>query len=216
MLVGIMEEGSDLLSALRSLSDGDRAAVEIGLVPLARSAALGDLAADFAHDVANSLFGILGLAELLLDDVEPGSEGEERLRLLRQTAVELKGSLQGLLGLTRADPGPTGPADLAAAARAALAAARFGAARSLTVEERYPAEPALVDCPEPLLVEAALHVLLGARAVGGPLTVVVEGRSLSVAPAGHESVGLLAAGRIAAAHGGRLERSGEAVALVFG
>jgi hypothetical protein len=46
--------------------------------------------------------------------------------------------------------------------------------------------------------------------------VVVEGRSLSVAPAGPESVGLLAAGRIAAAHGGRLERSGEAVALVFG
>jgi signal transduction histidine kinase len=215
MLVGIMEDGSDLLSALRSLSDGDRAAVETGLVPLARSAALGDLAADFAHDVANSLFGILGLAELLLDDVEPGSEDEERLRLLRQTAVELKGSLQGLLGLTRADPEATGPGDLAASARTALAAARYGVGRSLTVTERYPDEPVLVDCPEPLLVEAALHLVLGARAAGGPVTVAVEARSLRVAPAGPESLGLLAAGRIAAAHGGRLERSGDAVALVF-
>jgi signal transduction histidine kinase len=216
MLEGIMDEESVLLSALRSLPDGDRAAAEEALAPLARSSALGELAADFAHDVANSLFGILGLAELLLDDAEPGSEDEERLRLLRHTAVELKGSLQSLLGLARADPDAGGPADLAGAARAALAVARYGAGRSLTIEERYPAEPALVDCPQPLLAEAALHLVLGARAAGERLTVVVEGRSLIVAPAGPESLGRLAAGRIAAAHGGRLERTGDAVALVFG
>lgn len=215
MLVGIMDERSDLLSALRSLPDGDRAAIEERLAPLARSAALGDLAADFAHDVANSVFGLLGIVDLLLEDVAPGSEGEERLRLLRRTAVELKRSLQGLLGFARADAG-AGPADLGAAARAAVALARYGSGRSLSVEERYPPEPELVDCPEPLLVEAVLHLLLGARAAGAALTVTVEDGSLSVAPAGPESLGQLAAGRIAAAHGGRLERSGNAFVLSFG
>src|ERR1700688_4174701 len=86
-----------LLSTLLSLPDDRRAAVERLLVPLARSAALGELAADVAHDVANPLFGAIGLVDLLLEDAAPASEEAARLQLLQQTTLEMKGTLQVLL-----------------------------------------------------------------------------------------------------------------------
>ena len=46
-------------------------------MPLARSAALGDLAADVGHDIANALFGVLGLVELLLEDASPARQDED-------------------------------------------------------------------------------------------------------------------------------------------
>ena len=55
-------------------------------------------------------------------------------------------------------------ADLAAAVQAALGLVRHGTASSLEVDERYPAVPQLVACPEPLLRQAVLHLLLAARA----------------------------------------------------
>ena len=60
-----------LLSTILSLPDDQRPRVERELVPLARAAALGELAADVAHDVANPLFGVLGLVDLLLEDAAP-------------------------------------------------------------------------------------------------------------------------------------------------
>jgi signal transduction histidine kinase len=206
-------ERSALLSTLLSLPDESRPAVERALLPLARSAALGDLAADVAHDLANPLLGVLGLAELLLDDATPGTEEEERLRLLHLTAVELKGNLRALLDFARPADDVRAEADLAAAARRALAFVRKGAGKTLEVDERYPEEPQLVACPEPLAVQAALHVLLAARAAGPAIAIAVADGALRVAPAGPESLGLVAAARIAADHAGSLERSGDALTL---
>src|SRR4051812_37817752 len=84
-----------LLSTILSFPDDQRPALERELVPLARSAALGDLSADVAHDVANPLFGVLGLVDLLLDDAAPGTDDEARLRLVRQAALEMKATLRG-------------------------------------------------------------------------------------------------------------------------
>ena len=90
-----------LLSTILSLPDDQRASVERELVLLARSAALGDLAADVAHDVANPLFGVLGLVDLLLEDAIPGNDDEERLRLVSRAALEMKATLGGLLDFAR-------------------------------------------------------------------------------------------------------------------
>ena len=61
-----------LLPTLLDLPDERRAAVERELTPLARSAAPGELAADIGHDLANPLFAVLGLVDLLLLDAAPG------------------------------------------------------------------------------------------------------------------------------------------------
>jgi signal transduction histidine kinase len=206
MLCG-MGTGLTLLSTIRALPDGDRAAAERDLVLLARSAALGDLAADVAHDVANPLFGVLGLVDLLLEDAAPGTDEEDRLRLLRRTALEMKATLHDLLGFARQrDDAPVG--DLAAAVRSAIGLLRHGTGRSLELTEALPAGQELVACPEALLEQAALHLLLAARDAGGSVAVEVAGGALVVSPAGRDSLGALVAGRIAADHAGTLERDG--------
>src|SRR6266550_4741893 len=138
---------SALLSTILSLSDDQRVALERELTPLARAAALGDLAADVAHDIANPLFGVLGLVDLLIEDAAAGSEDEDRLRLLRQTALEMKATLEILLEFARSPDGEPAEASLEDAARQALELLRHGVGRSLEVDERYPPGPAIVPCP---------------------------------------------------------------------
>jgi len=189
------------------MPDDERAAVERELVTLARSVALGELAGDIAHDVANPLFGVLGLVDLLLEDSAAGSEEEDRLRLLRQTALEMKDTLRLLLDFARAGGRQTAEASLEEAARQAAALVRHGAGRSLALEERYPAEPVVVPCPPDLLVQAVLHLLAALRDAER-VTLEVSDGALRLSPAPPESFGVAVAGRIAADSGGRLERDG--------
>ena len=209
-----------LLSTLLPALPGEqRAALERELLPLARSAALGELAADIGHDLANPLFAVLGLVELLLLDAVPGSPAGERLRLVQQTALELKEGLRALLDYARPAEG-TENASLDDAARAATALVRHGHAKELQVTATCPAEPVVVRCPAGALAQAALHLVAAARASTGDAGAIeVEVASLDmqgvlrVRPAALGGVGLVAAGRIAADHGGSLEQEGDALAL---
>jgi signal transduction histidine kinase len=201
-----------LLSTLLSLPDDRRAAVERLLVPLARAAALGELAADVAHDVANPLFGAIGLVELLLEDAAPASEEAARLQLLQQTTLEMKRTLQVLLDFTRLAGESAGQASLDDAVRSALELLRHGTRRALEVEERYPPEPVIVPCPPGPLVQAVLQLLLAPRGVR-TLVVEVSGRTLRITPAPAESVGTLVAERIVTDHGGRLDRDASSTTL---
>ena len=201
-----------LLSTLLSLPDDRRAAVERLLVPLARAAALGELAADVAHDVANPLFGAIGLVDLLLQDAAPASAEAARLQLLQQTTLEMKGTLQVLLDFTRLAGESEGQASLDDAVRSALQLLRHGAGRALVVEERYPSEPVIVPCAPGALVQAVLQLLLAARGARG-LVVEVSGPTLQISPAPPESVGTLVAERIVTDNGGRLDRDASSITL---
>ena len=187
-------------------------ALERELTPLARAAALGDLAADVAHDVANPLFGVLGLVDLLLEDAAAGSEDEDRLRLLRQTALEMKATLRVLLDFARAPDGEPAEGSLEDAARQALELLRHGVGRSLLVDERYPPGPAIVPCPPSALAQAVLHLLLAARETGR-IEIEVDKGSLRISPSPVESLGVLVATRIAVDHGGTVERTEGSVTL---
>src|SRR3979490_1094065 len=171
-----------LLSTLLSLPAARRAAVERLLVPLARAAALGELAADVAHDVANPLFGAIGLVDLLLEDAAPASEEAAHLQLLQQTTLEMKGTLQVLLDFARLAGESASRAALDGAPRSALQLLRHGRGRSLAVEERYPSEAVFVPCPPGPLVQAVLQLLLAARGTRG-LVLEVSGPTLQVSPA---------------------------------
>ena len=181
-------------------------ALERELTPLARAAALGDLAADVAHDIANPLFGVLGLVDLLIEDAAAGSEDEDRLRLLRQTALEMKATLEILLEFARSPDGEPAEASLEDAARQALELLRHGVGRSLEVDERYPPGPAIVPCPPGALALAVLHLLLATRETGR-IELEVGNRSLRVSPSPVESIGVLVAARITVDHGGTVERA---------
>ena len=201
-----------LLSTLLSLPDDRRAAVERLLVPLARSAALGELAADVAHDVANPLFGAIGLVDLLLEAAEPASAEAARLQLLQQTTLEMQGTLQVLLDFTRLAGESAGPASLDEAVRSALQLLRHGTGRALAVEVRYPPEPVIVPCPPGALVQAVLQLLLAARGAR-ELVAEVSGPTLRISPAPAESVGTLVAERIVTDNGGRLDRNADSLTI---
>lgn len=205
---------SILLSTLRSLPDGERIAVERELAPLARAAALGELAADVAHDVANPLFGILGLVDLLLEDTPGGSDDEELLGLLRQTALELKGTVGVLLDFVRVEDDDSAQASLADATRQALELLQHGVGRSLEIDARYAEEPTVVPCPRALLVQAVLQVLIASREAGR-IEVEVGERWLRVSPPPEESLGALVALRIALDHGAAVERAEGSLTLTW-
>jgi signal transduction histidine kinase len=213
MLCSMPDAQWTLLSTILSLPDEERPSVERELLPLVRSAALGNLAADVAHDVANPLFGVLGLVDLLLEDATPGTDDEVRLQLVSQSALEMKATLAGLLDFARPAASEAPRADLAEAVQAALGLVRHGIGKLLEVDERYPAEPQLVACPEPLLRQAALHLLLAARAGTEKLTLEVSGGALTISPGARESLGTLTAARIAADHGGTVEVGDAALTL---
>jgi signal transduction histidine kinase len=198
------------LATLLSLPDAQRAQLERELVQFARAAALGELAADIAHDLANPLFGVVGLVDLLLADATPQSEAESRLQMLRRTAVELKDTLHVLLQRAAASEEQSAPASLDTAARAAAGMLRYGTGRLEPPIERYPAEPVLVPVPSDALVQAITHVLLAARR-HGRVSIEVDGRELRVSPAPDDSLGVLVATRIIADYGGTVERDADTI-----
>jgi signal transduction histidine kinase len=74
------------------------------LVENGRLATIGELASGVAHEINNPLFAILALTEFLLKEVEPGSRQEERVLLIRETGLEIKEIVHGLLDFARENP----------------------------------------------------------------------------------------------------------------
>jgi len=200
-----------LLSTLLSLPDDRRAAVERELIPVARAAALGEVAADVAHDVANPLFGAIGLVDLLLDNAAPDSDEAARLQMVKDTTLEMKEALQVLLDFARGSR--SGDASLDESVRAAIELLRHGRGRALEIEERY-GGPAAVPCSPGALVQAVLQLLLAARAA--PLLVEVSGTTLRLSPAPAETLGTVVAARIVIDHGGRIARDADGLTVSWG
>ena len=211
-----MSETPKYLLSTLALTDEQRTALEQELLPLARSAALGALTADIAHDLANPLFAVLGHVDLLLLDAEPGSPQEQRLRLVKQTALELKDGLRTLLDFARPPEGVASAA-LDDAARVATALVRHGYGKELQIAATYPAGPVVVNCPPGDLAQAVLHLVAAAREAAGNAgsieVVVTADGVLRVRPTVAEGLGVVAAARIAADHGGSLEADADALVL---
>lgn len=207
-----MHEPQDLLlSTLLGLPDDRRAELERQLVPLLRAAALGELAGGVAHDVANPLFGAIGLVDLLLESPRDAEKDAAHLRLLKETTLEMKETLQRLLDVARDDGAATTTVE--EGVRMALQIFRHGAGRLRTIDERYTGDSASVSCPRGPLVQAVLQFLLAVP--GDTIALQVSGPTLRISPAPPTSVGTLVAARIITDHGGSVERDGASLRLRF-
>jgi two-component system, NtrC family, sensor kinase len=149
--------------------------VDEQLVQTAKLAALGELVRGAAHEINNPLFGILGLVEFLLAEVEPGTKAHDRVQLIQDSGRDIQAIVQALLGFARTQPDKDGAVPLQRTATAAVELLRCtNSAKTIEVRESYASEPVNVRGNGPRLAQLFLHLLLNAQqALGGGGTITI-------------------------------------------
>jgi signal transduction histidine kinase len=149
--------------------------VDEQLVQTARLAALGELVRGAAHEINNPLFGILGLAEFLLAEVEPGTKAYERARLIQDSGRDIQAIVQALRAFARTQPGESAVVPLQSTTSAAVELIRCtNTAKTVELRESYASEPVDVRGSAPRLTQLFLHLLLNAQqALGGGGTITI-------------------------------------------
>lgn len=203
------------------------------LLEAGRLTGLGELVRGFAHEINNPLFGMLGLVELLLREIEPGTKAHERLSLVQQSGLEIKRITHSLLGFARAESEIIEVLPLQEVVEKTVELVRCtSAGKSVELQEQYPNQPLLVRGSSGRLAQVFLSLLVNAQQSmpsGGTVTVELEQdgdwalarvtdtgpgidpearaglfEPFSTTKAGGTGLGLAASLAIARAHGGDL------------
>jgi signal transduction histidine kinase len=203
-----------------SPSDGTRlqAAAADALLEAGRLATLGELVRDCAHEIANPLFAILALSDLLLQEAEPGTKAHERLTLVHESANGIRAVIDGMHGFARESAAQAADVALQDAAAAATGLLRTViAARDVEIVERYGDRPALVHGDSERLRLLIVTLLLNAfRALpsGGTVTVEVSSEEgEAVLAVGDDGAGFTPADVEAAFEPFRTTRGGSGLGL---
>jgi two-component system NtrC family sensor kinase len=156
---------SEHAAALPLPSDSESTTAEReALLEAGRLSTLGELVRGFAHEINNPLFGMLGLVELLLGEVEHGTKAHERLQLVQQSGLEIKRITHALLDFARAESGPDELVSLHKVAEDTVELLRCtSAGKTIELRERYCAEPLDVVGSSARLSQAFLGLLVNAQ-----------------------------------------------------
>jgi signal transduction histidine kinase len=161
-----------VLTGLFALALDERA-----LLPSGKHAAIGELAAEIAHEINNPLFAILGLNELLLKEAQPGTRAHERLLLVERTGLEIKELVRALLTFAREPADEIGAVSLHDVVAETLELVRHtSASKEVEIVERLEAAPVRVEGNRNQLKQVLLNLLTNARYVlpdGGTITVTL-------------------------------------------
>jgi len=82
---------------------------------------LGLLLRGALHEISNPLVGLVGSAELALDEVEPGTKLHQRIALTQRTGTEIAGIVRALQAFVRLQDAPPGRLSLGDAAAETVA-----------------------------------------------------------------------------------------------
>jgi signal transduction histidine kinase len=148
------------------------------LLEAGRLSTLGELVRGVAHELNNPLFGMLGLVDLLLADLEPGSPEHDRLLLVKQSGLEIKQLSRALLRYARAEPDDVRIVPLHRVSEEAVELVRCtDADKNIQLREDYCREPLEVRGSHARLGQVFLSLLVNARQAlpaGGVATVRLE------------------------------------------
>jgi two-component system NtrC family sensor kinase len=142
---------------------GPSTAEREALLEAARLGSLGELVRGLSHEINNPLFGMLGLVELVLGEIEPGTKAHERLLLVQQSGLEIKRVTHALLDFARSEPGAEEAVSLEEVASQAIELLRLTTAGGLELREHYPPEPLTVRGSRAHLGQVFLSLLVNAR-----------------------------------------------------
>jgi len=157
------------------------------LVHSSKMAAIGELAANVAHEINNPLTSVLGYTSHLLGTLELPEESRRKLQLMEQETLRVRKIIRNLLDFARPRPPRMQSGDLVQPVRETVAllhgAAEQGAVRII---EEYPPSPVAVSMDQNELKQVFINIMnnaLHAMPGGGTLTVRVD-----VMPAGEAVV----------------------------
>jgi signal transduction histidine kinase len=135
-------------------------------IEAARLASLGALVRGLTHEINNPLFGMLGLVELLQNEIEPGTKQHDRLVLIQQSGLEIKRITHALQAFARLEAHADEVVPLEEIAAQAVELVTYATAGDgLEIRERYPAEPLLVQGSRARLAQVFLNLLVNASGV---------------------------------------------------
>ena len=145
------------------------------LVQSAKLAAIGELAANVAHEINNPMTSILGYATLMLDEGVDATTVTEYLKTIQSEAMRIRETVRALLDFSRQRDFTTEHVDISQAIKDTLALVRRHAALSnIAVEEKYDPNLPPIEVDVPQCKQVFLNLItnaLDAMPHGGTLTV---------------------------------------------
>ena len=141
--VGVAMENNALLARVRlQLTEVQR--VQQQLVQASKLGAVGELAGAVAHEVNNPLTGILGYAELLMDELPADDPRHDEAVVIRDEAFRARSIVKALLEFARPRQPQRIPTDLNDLARSTVELVRFRASGAgVTIVAEYGDLPCL-------------------------------------------------------------------------
>ena len=161
-VTSLTEENGRLVDELRGELER-RAVDERRMIQASRAAAVGQLAAGVAHEVNNPLTGVLGFAELLIDEMAPEDPHRADLETIRDEALRARGIVSALRDFANPRHPELAPTDVSDLVHQTVDLVRYSMERrGVTIQEdlaRLP--PVLIDGPA--IQQAVLNILTNAR-----------------------------------------------------
>ncbi len=172
--VAVAAENARLYEGLRRQMEELRQ-TQAQLVQSAKLAAIGELAANVAHEINNPMTSILGYATLMLDEGVDATTVTEYLKTIQSEAMRIRETVRALLDFSRQRDFTTEHVDISQAIKDTLALVRRHATLSnIAVAEKYDPNLPLIEVDVPQCKQVFLNLItnaLDAMPHGGTLTV---------------------------------------------
>ena len=157
------------------------------LVQSTKLAAIGELAANIAHEINNPLTTVLGFASFLAERLPEGDSMREELGLIQEEASRARDIVRDLLQFSRQRDFMPEPTDLNTVLDQVIAMVRrHGAFSAIAVKEAYAPDLPPVEVDVPQIKQVFLNIVnnaVYAMADGGSLTIRTkrDGKTVRVA-----------------------------------
>jgi signal transduction histidine kinase len=144
-LAGAALQNASLYTDLREKMQELKSAQQ-QLIHSSKMAAIGELAANVAHEINNPLTSVLGYTTYLLKSIELAESPRRMLGMMEQETLRVRKIIRNLLDFSRKKPSWMKPSDLLMPIKETIALVQGMAESSFVrVVEEYPAAPVLVN-----------------------------------------------------------------------
>ena len=157
------------------------------LVQSTKLAAIGELAANIAHEINNPLTTVLGFASFIAERLSPDDPTREELGLIQEEASRARDIVRDLLQFSRQRDFMPEPSDVNMVLEQVVAMVRRqGALNGITATEAYGPDLPMVEMDVPRIKQVFLNIInnaVYAMKNGGSLTLrsTVEGTTVRIA-----------------------------------